>query len=75
MGLVAQEVEGVFPEVVYTDSQGYKSIAYGKLVVPLIEAVKTLKAENIRYQGELKTIKEDFERRIAALEAVISQQQ
>jgi hypothetical protein len=75
MGLIAQEVEGVFPEIVYTDNQGYKSIAYGKLVVPLIEAVKTLNAENTRYQDELTTITEDFERRIAALEAAILQQQ
>jgi FtsZ-binding cell division protein ZapB len=46
IGVIAQEVEQVFPEVVHTDSQGYKSVEYAKLVAPLIEAVKTLKAEN-----------------------------
>ncbi|MDM8557312.1 tail fiber domain-containing protein [Candidatus Parabeggiatoa sp. HSG14] len=42
IGLVAQEVEKVFPELVSTDSEGYKSIAYGKLTAVLIEAVKEL---------------------------------
>ncbi|MDM8560694.1 tail fiber domain-containing protein, partial [Candidatus Parabeggiatoa sp. HSG14] len=42
IGLVAQEVEKVFPELVSTDSEGYKSIAYGKLSAVLIEAVKEL---------------------------------
>ncbi len=40
IGLVAQEVEKVLPEIVYTDSEGYKSIAYGKLGAVLLEAIK-----------------------------------
>ena len=40
MGLIAQEVEKVFPEVVLTDNEGYKSIAYSKMVAVLIEAIK-----------------------------------
>jgi len=40
IGLIAQEVERVFPELVSTDSEGYKSIAYGQLAAVLIEAVK-----------------------------------
>ena len=39
-GLVAQEVEKVIPEVVYTNEQGLKSIAYGNMVAYLIEAIK-----------------------------------
>jgi hypothetical protein len=46
MGVIAQEVEAIFPEVVSTDDQGYKSVAYHKLVAALIEAVKELKTEN-----------------------------
>ncbi len=46
MGVIAQEVEAVFPEAVSIDDKGYKSVAYGKLVAPLIEAIKELKAEN-----------------------------
>ncbi len=46
IGVIAQEVEEVFPEVVSTDNDGYKSVAYAKLVGPIIEAVKTLDKEN-----------------------------
>lgn len=42
VGLIAQDVEEVFPELVYTDGFGFKSIEYGNLVAVLIEAVKEL---------------------------------
>jgi hypothetical protein len=73
IGVIAQEVEQVFPEVVSTDSEGYKSVAYDRLVAPLIEAVKELKAENEALKAENSRMKEEFERRITALEAVINQ--
>jgi len=40
IGLLAQEVETVLPELVRTDNKGYKAVAYDKLVPVLIEAVK-----------------------------------
>ena len=40
--VIAQEVEKVFPELVSTNADGYKSVEYGNLVAPLIEAVKAL---------------------------------
>ncbi len=40
IGLIAQEVESILPEVVYEDSNGYKGIAYDKLVAVLIQAIK-----------------------------------
>ncbi|MBC6480832.1 MAG: tail fiber domain-containing protein [Hormoscilla sp. GM7CHS1pb] len=40
IGLVAQEVEEFFPELVSTDSEGTKSLSYSRLIAPLIEAVK-----------------------------------
>lgn len=41
IGLIAQEVELSFPQVVHTDPKtGYKSINYGLLVAPLLEAIK-----------------------------------
>ena len=53
IGLIAQELEEVFPELVDTDNDGYKSVQYSKVVAVLIEAVKdqqktinSLKAEN-----------------------------
>lgn len=41
-GVIAQEVEGVLPEVVKTNGEGIKSVAYGNLVALLIEAIKEL---------------------------------
>jgi hypothetical protein len=40
VGVIAQEVETVLPEVVYTDSEGLKSVSYGNIVGVLIEALK-----------------------------------
>lgn len=45
MGLIAQEVEKIAPEVVKTDADGYKSIAYSHLVPLLVEAIKTQQSE------------------------------
>lgn len=43
IGLIAQEVEDVYPEVVVTNKEtGMKAVAYDHLVAPLIEAVKEL---------------------------------
>ena len=39
-GVIAQEVEKVLPEVVSTDEEGIKSVAYGNMVGLLIEAIK-----------------------------------
>ncbi len=40
VGVIAQEVEKVLPEIVSTDDEGYKSLDYSKLAPLLIEAVK-----------------------------------
>ena len=42
MGVIAQDVERVFPQLVETDEQGYKRVDYNGLIAPLIEAVKEL---------------------------------
>jgi len=40
IGLIAQDVEAIIPELVYTDSKGYKSLSYDKIVPVLVEAIK-----------------------------------
>jgi hypothetical protein len=52
-------VEKLFPEVVMTDANGYKSVDYGRLTPVLVEAIKEqqqqideIKKEN----GEMKKI-------------------
>ena len=42
VGVIAQEVEEVLPEVVYTHNDGMKSVSYGSIVGLLIEAIKEL---------------------------------
>ena len=42
IGFLAQEVEEQFPELVLTDSQGTKSVAYGNTVAVLLECIKEL---------------------------------
>jgi hypothetical protein len=42
VGVIAQEVEEVLPEVVYTHTDGMKSVSYGSIVGLLIEAIKEL---------------------------------
>lgn len=52
-GLVAQEVEKVFPELVETDAQGQKSVNYIGLIPHLIEAIKDLQKENEQMKARL----------------------
>jgi hypothetical protein len=43
IGVIAQEIEAMFPELVSTDATGYKSVAYGNISAVLIECLKELK--------------------------------
>ena len=54
-GVLAQEIERVFPELVVTadDELGTKAVKYSGLIAPLIEATKALKAENEKLQADI----------------------
>ncbi|WP_413584535.1 tail fiber domain-containing protein [Bdellovibrio sp. HCB274] len=66
VGVIAQDVEKVFPEVVVTDEKtGMKAVAYDHLVAPLIEAVKSLYNKIVSSEEKIA----DQERRIASVEA------
>jgi hypothetical protein len=45
IGVIAQEVEKVLPEIVTTRDNGYKAVKYEKIVPVLIEAIKELSRE------------------------------
>jgi hypothetical protein len=62
IGFIAQELETVLPAAVVTDPNGFKAVSYQSIVPVLVEAVKTLKAEN----GDLRAEKDA---QIAALQA------
>jgi len=69
LGLIAQEVEKVIPEVVSTDKEGFKSIQYSVLVAVLIEAVKeqqqTIKNQQTKYDevsAQIEQLKAEFKK-------------
>jgi len=66
IGVIAQEVEQVFPELVASTGAGaYKGVDYGKLSAVLLEGVKELKAANEALQRENLALA----KRLSALEA------
>ena len=57
IGVIAQEVEKVLPEVVSEDAQGYKSVNYPTLTAVLIESVKDLKKIIDNQQKQIDELK------------------
>jgi hypothetical protein len=45
-GLIAQDVEKVFPDLVTTDARGFKMVNYSELPYLMLQAIKELKSEN-----------------------------
>ena len=54
MGVIAQEVQSVLPEIVTAAEP--KQVNYNGLIGVLVEAVKELKAENEFLKDQIKTI-------------------
>ena len=69
MGLIAQEVEAVVPEVVTTDEAGYKAIKYPHLTALLIEAVKAQQALIAAQRADITRLQaqvQDLQERVVA---------
>ncbi len=62
IGLIAQDIEKIYPELVNETSRGYKTVDYEKLSVILLEGIKEQQTEIEKIQGELKTLKEQLNR-------------
>ncbi len=58
LGLLAQEVEAVVPELVFTDQEGMKGVYYQSLTPLLIEAVKELRQVNATVNDRIKSLEE-----------------
>ncbi len=77
LGLIAQEVEKIFPDAVweYTDPDSkktYKNVEYGHLIAPVIEAIKeltTLVKSNKADIVALRSENESLKKRLDAIEA------
>lgn len=58
LGLLAQQLEPLFPELVSTATDGRKSVNYVALVPLLVEAVKQLEQQNQHRQAQLTALQE-----------------
>ena len=71
-GMLAQEVETIFPEWVGTDKDGFKTLNLGALPVVLTQAVKELKVDNDGLRARVAALTSDGRERddrLATLEA------
>ena len=59
VGFIAQQVETIFPEVVETDKNGFKSMIYSNLVAPVVEAIKELYEKITRHEREIASLKDE----------------
>jgi hypothetical protein len=58
IGVIAQDVEKVYPELVKTDEKtGLKSVEYGNLIAPLIEAIKEQQQQIDELRAEIHSLK------------------
>jgi hypothetical protein len=69
IGVLAQDVEAVFPELVTTWGEGYKAVEYGKLSAVLLEAIKELQATTAAQLATQEAHVAALEARVAALES------
>ena len=69
VGVIAQEVEAVLPEIVHTDAEGIKSLNYSKLTALLIEADKALLTEMEAFEEANKNFEATLQQIQAALDS------
>lgn len=72
VGLIAQEVREVLPEVVQEGSDGYLSVDYGRLTPVLTQAIQELKAEKDGEIGKLRTENAELRARLDRLERMMT---
>jgi energy-coupling factor transporter ATP-binding protein EcfA2 len=68
IGFIAQEIEKIFPEMVFTDEKGYKSVEYARLTPVLVEAIKELIVKN----EQLESQNNKLENRVSKIETLIA---
>ena len=73
IGVLAQDIQEVFPELVSEDKEGMLSVNYQGLIPVLINALKEQQKEITRLQAQEKRI-ELQEERLKALEQILSKE-
>ncbi len=61
VGVIAQEVEAVYPQLINTSADGYKGVDYSKFTPILIEAIKELKAERDTDKKAIEELRKEIE--------------
>lgn len=61
IGVIAQEVEEIYPEFVITNDNGMKAVNYAQMTAVLIEAIKELNAKVERLETENSDLKASLE--------------
>lgn len=84
VGVMAQEIEAILPELVSTNEEGYKSVDYSKLTALLIQAMKEQQQMINNQQMEIDHLKASkqqekaqlnaMDKRLQALEALLTDQ-
>ncbi|OAN61889.1 hypothetical protein A8B79_05565 [Balneola sp. EhC07] len=78
IGVIAQEVEKIYPEFVRTDENGMKSVNYAQMTAVLIEAVKALNLELQELKNDNATLQakvdkqQELEIRLSRIEKLLS---
>ena len=67
IGVIAQDIQKVFPTAVIENAEGYLSVDYAVLVAPLIESVKDLDEKN----RELMTENEEIKQELADIKSLV----
>ena len=85
IGVIAQDMQKIYPELVYENNDGYLAVDYAKFSTVLLEAIKEqqkqielLQVSNAAKQdenGELKSELNGYEKRLKRLEFLIEQNQ
>lgn len=70
VGVIAQEVEAVLPELVRTGSDGIKTVDYPKLTAVLIEANKELHQKTRQLEQENQALKAAINKQNSRLDAI-----
>jgi len=75
IGFIAQEIEKIYPEVVLTDKDGYKSVDYSRLTPILLEAIKEQQKIIDNQQsaiGNLQTENQTFKQQLTIINNQLS---
>lgn len=70
IGVIAQELEQQFPELVHTDDRGTRSVAYDQISAVLVQALKELRSESSAEIARLAQDNRDLRARLSAIGSI-----